>query len=445
MRSNRVTAVVPLLIGLALPGGSLTATASGPDEPEARPVFTGAVGFGIQTPAGRGGRVIKVTNLDASGPGSLAEALHAEGPRLVAFEVGGVIDLGGMILKITRPFLTVAGQTAPSPGITLIHGGIGISTHDVLLRHLRIRTGDADRARGSGWKADGLSTVGAWDVVIDHCSIAWATDENLSASGPRFDGQGVEQWRANTSHDVTFSHSIIAEGLSRSTHRKGEHSKGGLVHDNVTRIAVIGNLYASNVDCNPLFKGGVRGVIANKVIDNPGRKAVHYRLVAREWAGRPYVTGRMALVGNVLRYGPDTGPGRALFSYDGDGPLELYADDNLASDRSGRPVETVTTANGARAESLQRVDAPPLWPEGFRALPAARVREAVLDHAGARPWDRDEVVRRIVRQVAEGTGGIIDSQGQVGGYPAHPATTRTLDVPMDHREEWLDSFCLPDR
>ena len=249
----------------------------------------------------------------------------------------------------------------------------------------------------------------------------------------------------NTSHDVTFSHSIVAEGLSRSTHRKGEHSKGGLVHDNVTRIAVIGNLYASNVERNPLFKGGARGVIANNVIDNPGRKAVHYRLVPREWVGRTYVTGQMALVGNVLRYGPDTEPGRALFSYDGDGPLELYADDNLASDRSGKPVETVTTGGGGRPGGLRRVDAPPLWPEGFRALQAAKVREAVLRDAGARPWDRDEVDRRIVRQVAEGTGGIIDSQDEVGGYPASPATTRKLDVPTDHREEWLDSFCIPDR
>ena len=65
----------------------------------------------------------------------------------------------------------------------------------MLLRHLRIRTGDAGRAKGSGWEADGLATTGAWNVVIDHCSIAWATDENLSTSGQRFDGEGVDQWR----------------------------------------------------------------------------------------------------------------------------------------------------------------------------------------------------------------------------------------------------------
>jgi hypothetical protein len=81
-------------------------------------VFAGAVGFGTQTPAGRGGRVIKVTNLNADGSGSLVEALHAQGPRLVVFEAGGVIDLGGMTLKIARPFLTITGRMAPKTALS---------------------------------------------------------------------------------------------------------------------------------------------------------------------------------------------------------------------------------------------------------------------------------------------------------------------------------------
>ncbi|CAN5718984.1 hypothetical protein BH23PLA1_BH23PLA1_34980 [soil metagenome] len=124
-------------------------------------------------------------------------------------------------------------------------------------------------------------------MLIDHCSIAWATDENLSASGPRFDGENVEQWRQNTSHDITFSNCIIAEGLDDSTHAKGGHSKGSLIHDNASNIAIIGNLYASNVDRNPLFKGGARGVIVNNLSDNPRSRAVHYRLVSGEWGDRP--------------------------------------------------------------------------------------------------------------------------------------------------------------
>jgi len=169
----------------------------------------------------------------------------------------------------------VAGQTAPSPGITIIKGGIGIQTNDVILQHLRARPGEAGAAKKSGWEVDAIATSGgAHDVVIDHCSTSWATDENLSASGERFSGATVEEWRKGTSHRVTISHCVIAEGLDHSTHGKGAHSKGSLIHDNATDIAVIANLYASNGQRNPYFKGGARGVVVNNLIDNPGSAAI---------------------------------------------------------------------------------------------------------------------------------------------------------------------------
>ena len=93
------------------------------------PIFPGAVGFGTDTRAGRGGRIIRVTNLKAQGPGSLRAAVEAKAARIVVFEVGGVIDLNRDNLSITEPFLTIAGQTAPSPGVTLIRGGISIGTN----------------------------------------------------------------------------------------------------------------------------------------------------------------------------------------------------------------------------------------------------------------------------------------------------------------------------
>ncbi|MBI4624482.1 MAG: hypothetical protein HY736_14860 [Verrucomicrobia bacterium] len=95
----------------------------------------------------------------------------------------------------------------------------------------------------------------------------------------------------------------------------------------------------------------------------------------------------------------------------------------------------------SRTASLRKLDAPPLWPEGLRALPAAQVKAEVLKQAGARPWDRDELDRRIVRQVIEGKGRIIDSQEQVGGYPKPAMTTRKLAVPRENIEAWLASFC----
>ncbi len=429
--------------------------------------FPGAVGFGVETPGGRGGRIIKVTNLDASGPGSLAAAVHAKGPRIVVFEVGGVIDLGATVLSIAEPFLTIAGQTAPSPGITLIRGGVTIRTHDVVIRHLRVRTGDVGCAKKSGWEVDSMSTTAARNVVIDHCSLAWGTDENLSASGPRFaGGETAAAWRDHTSHDITFSNCIIAEGLSQSSHKKGEHSKGGLIHDNTRRIAIIGNLYASNVERNPLFKGGAQGVIVNNLIDNPGRKAIHYNLWAGEWTGHAFVAGELAVVGNVLHYGPDTQPGRPLVAIDGHGVLELFAADNLAIDRQGDPVPEVAVMlsriphaqrhgnsskdgadpdytvrpTDAQVADVKRLPAAPVWPKNFQAKPAVAVEADVLKNAGARPWDRDAVDERIVRQVRAGQGRIIDSQEQVGGYPRAAMTARRLTIPSEGIDAWLASF-----
>ena len=205
-------------------------------------------------------------------------------PRIIVFEVGGVIDLDLRTLRITSPNVTIAGQTAPSPGITLIRGGIDVATHDVILQHIRVRPGEAGQAKGGTWGEDAFSTqVGAHDVIVDHCTFTWATDENLSASGPRFTGSTPADWREGTSHRITFSHNIIAEGLANSSHPKFEHSKGSLIHDNVTDILIYANLYAHNVERSPLFKGGVRGAIVNNFIYNPGTRAVHYNLQPLEW------------------------------------------------------------------------------------------------------------------------------------------------------------------
>src|SRR5688500_951280 len=129
--------------------------------------FPGAQGWAAHTPGGRGGKILRVTTLAASGPGSFAEAIATAGPRIVVFEVGGVIDLGMKELRITEPFLTIAGQTAPQPGITFVKGGLTIATHDVVVRHIRMRPGDGNKPKWSG-DIDAITTVrGAHDVIVD--------------------------------------------------------------------------------------------------------------------------------------------------------------------------------------------------------------------------------------------------------------------------------------
>ncbi|HEX8569231.1 MAG TPA: pectate lyase, partial [Caulobacteraceae bacterium] len=326
-----------LLLGLA--GSSLLGacvTKASPATAAAELAFPGALGWAAGTPGGRGGRVLRVTTLAASGPGSLKEAIEADGPRIVVFEVGGVIDLERTTLNVRKPFITIAGQTAPSPGVTLIRGGMNIRTHDVIVQHIRVRPGEAGQAKKSGWEVDGICTLaGAHDVIVDHCSCTWATDENLSASGPRHEGAGPEQWRQATSHRITFSNNIIAEGLSNSTHSKGEHSKGSLIHDNVTEALVIGNLYAHNRERNVLFKGGAHGAMVNNLVYNPGRRTAHYNLHPHEWGEHAHQPGRLSQVGNVMRAGPSTPENVALFMVGGAGELQLHQADNIALDRAG--------------------------------------------------------------------------------------------------------------
>jgi hypothetical protein len=415
-----------LAMGWALSAASGPAVAQAPAPPATTIAFPGALGWAAQTPGGRGGRIIRVTTLASSGPGSLRAAIEATGPRIIVFEVGGVIDLGRETLKVREPFLTIAGQTAPSPGVTLVRGGMDIATHDVVVRHLRIRPGEAGAAKSSGWDEDGISTISAYNVIVDHCSITWATDENLSASGPRFTGATPDEWRAGTSHRITFSNNLLAEGLAHSTHSKLEHSKGSLIHDNVSDILIVGNLYAHNVERSPLFKGGVRGVIANNLIYNTGPRAIHYNLMAEEWGDKPYQTGQMAVVGNVLRAGPSTPNDLALFMLGGYGDVQLHMRDNIAVNRLGAPLPMLGRYTTSPARIIE-VARPPLWPTGFVALRAQDVQRSVLAKAGARAWDRDAHDVRVIADVAEGRGRIIDSEQEVRGYPVQQETRKPFD------------------
>lgn len=414
--------------------------------PAAEPLaFPGAVGWAATTPGGRGGQILKVTNLDADGHGSLRAALSEEGPRIVVFEVGGVIDLGRNTIRLEHPFVTIAGQTAPSPGITLIRGGMDIAAHDVVMQHIRIRPGEAGAAKGSDWGEDAVSTASAYNVIVDHCTLTWATDENLSASGPRFTGDSPDEWRSGTSHSITFSHNIIAEGLADSTHPKFEHSKGSLIHDNASRILIYGNLYAHNYERNPMFKGGVQGVIVNNFIYDPGQRALHYNLMALEWGDVPFQEGEMTAVGNVLRAGPSTESPLAFLMLGGHGDLLYYGRDNIAVDRIGEPLPMFGRYATSNARMIE-TDEPPVWWEGLEVLPANEVEEWVLKNAGARPWDRDPQDIRVLADTAEGRGKIIDSEEEVGGYPQPELTHQPfnpqdwyLETMMPKRPDVLDS------
>ena len=362
-------------------------------------------------------KVVPVTSLRSEGPGSLRAALREKGPRLVVFEVGGVIDLEGRSLEIDNPFAFVAGETAPPPGITLIRGSLLIQTDHVIVRHLAVRPGDGRPNLSAAWQPDGIAVARgsrpAHDVLIQNCSTTWAIDENMSVSGPRDTRPSAGP--DATAHSVSFRDNLIAEALLNSTHEKGPHSMGLLVHDGIRDIAISGNLFAHNRERNPRLKGGVVASVTGNVIYNWGSAAIG---VGAKGNLEVLEGVRAVVSGNVAIAGPDT-KGRVLV-HAMDPGASVEAAGNLARDSAG--------------EDLKELDAgiTPLVPSSGagRAEPSpVATLTAVLRGAGARPAERDAIDRRIVESVVSGTGRIIDSQSQVGGYPARPESRRPVQVP----------------
>ncbi len=365
------------------------------------PVFPGAQGFGTETVAGRGGRVIKVTNLDDKGSGSLRAALEADGPRIVVFEVSGNIALHKN-LAIKNPYITVAGQTAPSPGIALTGAGLEIRTHDVLVQHLRIRVGDASHGPPP-LRRDGCVVYGpdGYNVVLDHMSISWGVDKNTST------------WYSV--HDITISNSIIAEALASSIHPEGEHSMGSLVGDHGKRISFVGNLWAHNKARNPAMKGDTSTVILNNVMYDAGIWSMY---MADDFDHGPSAA---SVVGNVFIPGPATPEAaKALVVESSVKPgTAIYLSDNFYAGNF--------FSNKAAFDP--RVTSPPVWHHGMIVHDSRDVEALILASAGARPAERDAVDARIIQELQNRSGRVIDSPRQVGGWPNLAQNRRAFPMP----------------
>jgi hypothetical protein len=365
------------------------------------------------------GSVIHVTTLAADGPGSLGAGITARQPRLIVFDVGGVIDLAGRTLAVRAPHAIIAGQTAPDPGITLIRGSLIVETYDVVVQHIAVRPGDfAPQTPPKNWMPDALGAHRAdagpvYDVVFDHCSATWAIDENLSASGPG-DVDASRNPDA-TAHDVTIRSCLIAEALSHSTHAKGEHSKGTLIHDGVRNAVITDSLYAHNHERNPRIKGGATAIVSGNVMYNWESACIGVGARGYEKMLEP---AEVVMSGNVAIPGPDTKAKVFVKAVDPGG--RVFLRDNIVIDSK---LMTDGVVKDARPHASSKPDP-----------------GRVLRTAGSRPARRDPIDARIVASVINGTGTIIDSQEQVGGYPQRPSATRVLEVPegAERRRSWLE-------
>lgn len=406
--------ILPLVAALALSAG-ISASAAAPWQWQDRAVPD--VGFDLDK-----AQVIRVTSLAAKGKGTLREALWAKGPRVIVFEVGGVIDLGMKGLSVEESQVYVAGQTAPGPGITLIRGGLSIQANQCVVQHLAVRPGDAGQPNKSGWEPDGITTSGGpVDVWIDHCSATWSCDENISAST-------YKSPTGEPAQRIFIRDCIIAEGLRNASHSKGEHSKGTLVFDGTKNVALVHCLFASNTERNPVFKLDTSGVVVNCVMAAPGQRAIHASVPGSEGLNLP--KARISIVGNVILFGEQSKrSARAIF----EGAADAYFKDNEGYDWFGKPLDLLRTP-------FPTLDQPPVWPEGLQATSTTAAMWHIARFVGARPAKRDPIDQRIVSAALSGTAHQIDSQEEVGGYPKHEAVTQALDVPDTGRAAWLEKL-----
>ena len=389
--------------------------------------FPGAEGFGAEAVGGRGGKVLFVTHLNDRGPGSLRAAVETDGPRTVIFRVSGTIALESTLV-ISRPYITIAGQTAPGDGICLKNHALVIAADHVIVRYLRCRPGDNTKA-----ECDALSISAGQNIIVDHCSTSWSVDETLSASSSGQLGNVTVQW------------CIISESLNDSAHHKGAHGYGSLIRGGWGNgYTFHRNLYAhhharlprpGNYNDRTKAPQGFTLDFRNNVIYNWAGTSAGYNADGSN--GTNSIT-KMNFVGNYYKTGVNS-TGCVAFAestptatayFDGNGMNGAYPDD---------PWSLVTfnrlSSREVRAyKQLSPISVPPVNTDD-----AVTAYEDVLANAGATLPKRDPVDKRIANEVKNGTGNIINDEEQVGGWPeltsAAPPADRDRDGMPDAWEK----------
>jgi len=389
---------------------------------EAGVAFPGAEGFGSSTPGGRYGRVIFVSNLNdtqdvtsSSYEGSLRWALEQTWPensadpynqrRIIIFKVGGVIPLVDRLI-LMHPYVTIAGQTAPGDGITLTGNEMIVATHDVVVRGIRIRVGDEGQPTCC---LDGLSisthyaSSDVYNVVVDHSSVSWAIDENVST--------WIDPEKLYTVRDITVQWSIISEGLHNSIHldegatETDPHSMGAIFGQDGTNMTVHHNIFAHNWARNPRISGIIHSEIINNVIYGWGNAAV-------EISQDKNITH---VLNNYFKAFEDSRHNEIVLSDQMHSESQVYISGNLTFDLRDR--ENLMTSRIKKPENFKVSSEELFVPSNVTMSSAEAAYADVLNYAGVIYPVRDMVDKRVITDVKTGKGIIIDSQSQVGGWP----------------------------
>ncbi len=402
---------------------------------ETVPAFPGAEGYGKYVTGGRGGKVIYVTNLNDSGTGSLREAIGQAGPRIVVFKVSGNIELKSE-LNITDN-ITIAGQTAPGGGITLKDYNVKVRGNNIILRYLRFRMGDTYDVEN-----DALGGRFQKNIIVDHCSMSWSTDECVSFY---------------QNENFTMQWCIISESLRNSVHAKGAHGYGGVWGGK--NASFHHNLLAHHDSRNPRL-----GEYANDIFAKTDLVDIRNNVIYN-WGGNSCYGGdamNVNLVNNYWKPGPGTSnstkerilsTGRSL---DTTSPLygiwgKYFVDGNyvVGSERATQDNWTYGVYSQFHGSQLPVSDADkaaikisaPHAPGEITTHSATKAYELVLENAGANLF-RDAVDKRAVDDTRSGkasimnggngsTNGYIDTPSATGGWPVLPSGTAPVDTDGD--------------
>ncbi|WP_040281873.1 T9SS type A sorting domain-containing protein [Psychroserpens damuponensis] len=355
--------------------------------------FPTANGFGKYASGGRGGTVIKVTNLNDSGPGSLRQALmYTSGARTIVFEVGGTITLTSA-LTVLDGNVTVAGQTAPGDGILIKGSMVLIQTSNVIMRYIRFRPGNSQSNTADGLNITSWGSDIVENIIIDHCSISWADDEN-------FDVRAVSEGKVQ---NITLQNSIIAESLYGAAAAKNTFNK-----------TYYKNLFIHNTERNIAHGFPTAGMFDSEMINN--------LVYGVRWASSPSMGSKFTVLNNHYRKSSEVETmGTAVdATFAGSGTLSetyAYISGNITPDGMSEYHSNLNPY----------IKTTPYLSSGIVAIPADQVANDILSHVGASLPKRDAVDVRLINQYNNGNGVLAYS----GTYPTMQSGTVPVDSDND--------------
>jgi hypothetical protein len=414
-----------LVLGLLLSGTSFAA--------EQQLAFPTAEGYGRFAKGGRGGKVIKVTNLKDSGPGSLRAAVEAEGPRTVVFDVSGLITLESkLVVRKNNHHLTIAGQTAPGKGICLRKYNFGmLGGSDVIIRYVRVRPGNL-----SGATLDGMGMASSDNCIIDHCSISWTQDEAFSSRSGK---------------NITLQRTLISEALNAAGHKKYEPGKQ---HGFAASIGGdIGSFHHNLLAHCSGRNWSLAGGLSKKPVEYTGRLDIRNNVVFN-WQNRTTDGGahEVNFVNNYYKPGPATRTFIALKPQYGGfpGTQQYYMAGNVMpghfDEKNQEKGREVATEKGGTVpeKSKPRYSAwveKPFFESFVKTQSAEETYTDVLANVGCNFPALDEHDTRVIEETRSGkakykgsvTGlpGLPDTQDDVGGWDNYPEEKRPADWDKD--------------